>query len=60
LKSNRVDIDANNDFLEISVYPLSGQGHDFSFIIDINNGKLTNLVVGEIAPQPDIDEPSEK
>ena len=56
LQSNGIDIEARNRSLEVSIYPLSGQGHDFSFIIDIDKRALTHLVVGEILPQPEREE----
>ncbi|BBO79189.1 hypothetical protein DSCW_66060 [Desulfosarcina widdelii] len=54
LKANGVDIAEKKHFLEVSIYPISGQGHDFSFNIDIKEKKLIDLVVGEIEPQPEI------
>ena len=56
MESNGVAIEAIDGFLEVGICPLSGHGHDFNFIIDSSKRKLTNLVVGEIAPQPEMDE----
>ena len=56
LKSNIINIQEENNLLNVSIYPISGQGHDFNFTIDIDNKKLRDLVVGEIEPEPDIEE----
>ena len=56
LKSNIINIQEENNLLNVSIYPISGQGHDFNFTIDTDNKKLRDLVVGEIEPEPDIEE----
>lgn len=49
-------IDKDNHY-EIDIYPSSGKGgHDFSFTIDKKSGKRSDVVVGEILPEPDIEE----
>jgi len=54
LKVNGVDIKEKKRFLEVNVFPISGQGHDFAFTIDIKKKKIIDLVVGEVTPQPEI------
>ena len=54
LNANGVDIVEKKHFLEASIYPISGQGHDLAFTIDIRKKKLIDLIVGKIEPQPEI------
>lgn len=57
LEANGIDIEGNGTLLNISIYPLSGQGHDFSFVVDTEQKELRDLTVGEIMPEPDVKPP---
>lgn len=48
-----IEIQEEKGFYHISIYPLSGGGHDFSFSIDIKKKEMTDVAVGEIEPPPD-------
>jgi hypothetical protein len=47
-----IEIKDEKDYYSIDIYPKSYAGHDFSFSIDKNTGKISDLCVGEIIPPP--------
>jgi hypothetical protein len=40
----------------VDAYPHSGEGHDFGFNVNRVTGKISDVVVGELAAEPEEDE----
>ncbi len=50
-----VRITDEGKYYSVSVWPKSGRGHDFSFLVDKENGGISNVVVGEVLPEPEFE-----
>jgi len=51
-----ISIEEQQGGYSISIYPKDASGgHDFSFTIDSHTGQRSDVVVGEVLPEPDID-----
>ncbi len=50
-----ITIEEISGFYHISLSPLSGEGHDFSFSIDKHSKSMVDVVIGNIEPPPDSD-----
>ena len=56
IKDMNIRIVQEKDLYFIDIYPKNTSGgHDFSFTIDSKTGKRSDVVVGEVLPEPDID-----
>ena len=52
-----VEITEREDHYEIDIYPRSSEGgHDFSFTINKETGKRSEVAVGEVLPEPEFDQ----
>lgn len=49
-----IKISEHDDSYAVSIWPKSGKGgHDFSFTVDKSTGRMSDVAVGEILPEPD-------
>lgn len=48
-----LSVEHRENQLIVTAAPLSGEGHDLSFRVNLINRSIDNLVVGEIIPPPD-------
>lgn len=48
-----VSVERQENKLIVSAAPLSGEGHDFSFVVNLLNKEIDNVVIGEVLPQPE-------
>jgi len=56
IKDMNIRIVQEKDNYSIDIYPKhTSGGHDFSFTIDSKTGKRSDVVIGEVLPEPDID-----
>ncbi len=51
-KENEIEIREMENSYHLSIAPNSKTGHDFSFQIDKKTGKISNLAVGNLSPDP--------
>ncbi|MBU8892166.1 MAG: hypothetical protein KOO66_05270 [Bacteroidales bacterium] len=54
LKENYMSVTNGKKILNISVAPDSQAGHDFSFSINKQSLEISDLIVGEVIPPPDM------
>lgn len=40
--------------IDVSLSPHSGEGHDFSFLVHRATGEISGVVVGSLAPPPNV------
>jgi len=51
-KENEIEVRDSANVYQISISPKSKEGHDFSFQVDKQTGKISNLAVGSLSPDP--------
>jgi len=53
LRDMSMNVRQEAEYYDVSLFPRSGSGHDFSFRVDSATGKISDIAVGEIEPEPD-------
>jgi len=52
IKEMFLRITDEGEYYSVSVWPKSGCGHDFGFTVSKTTGEISNVVVGEVLPEP--------